>query len=72
MQGHKFSSQDHHKHLQAISCPCQSHRAMCPLLDMRLLISEHHARFSTQDKEFKIFMTWKHVFQAYAFHIPFS
>jgi hypothetical protein len=22
---------------------CQSHRAMCPLLDMRLLIGEHHA-----------------------------
>jgi hypothetical protein len=22
---------------------CQSHKAMCPLLDMRLLIGEHHA-----------------------------
>jgi hypothetical protein len=22
---------------------CQSHRVMCPLLDMRLLIGEHHA-----------------------------
>jgi hypothetical protein len=22
---------------------CQSHRAMCPLLDMRLIIGEHHA-----------------------------
>jgi hypothetical protein len=22
---------------------CQSHRAMCPLLDMKLLIGEHHA-----------------------------
>jgi hypothetical protein len=22
---------------------CQTHRAMCPFLDMRLLIGEHHA-----------------------------
>jgi hypothetical protein len=22
---------------------CQSHRAICPLIDMRLLIGEHHA-----------------------------
>jgi hypothetical protein len=22
---------------------CQSHRAMCPFLDMKLLIGEHHA-----------------------------
>jgi hypothetical protein len=45
-----------------MSCP--SHRAMCPLLDMRLLIGEHHAMVYTQDKEFKAFMTWKHIFQA--------
>jgi hypothetical protein len=59
-QGHTFSSQTPTSYL--ISCP--SHRAMCPLLDMRLLIGEHHAMFSTQDKEFKAFVTWKQIFQA--------
>jgi hypothetical protein len=32
---------------------CQSHRAMCPLLDMRLLIGEHHATVYIQDKKIK-------------------
>jgi hypothetical protein len=28
--------------------------------------------FSIQDKEFKAHVTWKHIFQEYASHIPIS
>jgi hypothetical protein len=39
MQDHTFSSQTPTSYLMS----CQSNRAMCPLLDIRLLIGKHHA-----------------------------